>query len=515
MRRNRTATLHIVLVGLLAGAAAESSEPAGRTFSVTVDFGPDIGQSFGTLFEAHDDSGRLVAGAGFQDVYNTRFRNDRHTLQFFVRPQSAGDSFTLDRLPHPDLEAGVYLFDLNEQIYAWTSVDGNSVKRWDVGSETWVAGLPEDTPAIRSGDGVVRVGHGQLTFANDKAWYNGKQILTAPATGGYRDFYYAQGHLCFYHRLAGDDGFTKLYSCAWTPSDSDAIDIDDAVILDTPFDRETPFAWGQWKDQVVTVSNMGGIYVFEDGEWNMTLAPDDKTSYQVYSALHWQDRLLLAQYPTGNVFEYRGHDARRLPNWPPVLPGVASSARECQTLSVYRGDLLAGVWPWAEMWRRNPDAGRWISMGRMFTHPETTAEFQHPYETEAKNNNVVANYWGQRVTGMIPLGDSLYVSTSSKGTVAWKDHYDFLTDEERREYGAVLRLKMPGNLATQFRWQDRPVKFSFSIEPGRMTVHQDGELLATNVLPDDFDPDLTSLSTQWGSGTFGPGRGTLADTTVK
>jgi hypothetical protein len=491
-------------------SAVSADEPSAKTtFSATVDFGQDVGQSFGTLFEARDAGGQLVAGAGFQDVYNTRFRNDRHTLQFFVRPESADDSFSIERLPHPDLGCGVYLFDLNEQLYAWTSVGGNSVKRWDENSKTWMAELPRYVPAIRSGDGVVRIGNGQLTFANDKAWYDDRQILSPPDIGGYHDFYYAQGHLCFYHRFSGDDGFTKLYACAWTPSNSGAIDITKAVVFVTPFNRETPFAWGQWQDQVVTVSNMGGIYVFEDGKWSMTLKPDDKTSYQVYSALQWQDRVLLAQYPTGNVFEYRGTDATRLNDWPPVLPGVASSARECQTLSIYRGDLLAGVWPWAELWRRNPDREQWIAMGRMFTHPETTAEYQHPYETEAKSHKLVANHWGQRVTSMIPQRDSLYLSTSSKGTVDWKDEYKFLSDQQRREYGSVLRLRMPGALAAPIKWHDHPTRFTFSIEPESITIHQDGELLATGQLPNDFDINLSELSITWGDGTYGPVRGTL------
>lgn len=509
MKLNAITCLCVVMAGLLDVQAVEANEPAKATFSATVDFGQDIGQSFGTLFEARDNTGRLVVGAGFQDVYNTRFRNDRHTLQLFVRPQSDDDDFKIERLPHPDLGCGVYLFDLNEQLYAWTSVGGNSVKRWDAASASWTEELPPHVPAVRSGDGVVRVGSGQLTFANDKAWYNDRQILSPPDVGGYHNFYYAQGHLCFYHRLAGEGGFTRLCACAWAPSDSGPIDIEKAIVFDTPFDRETPFAWGQWQDQVVTVSNMGGIYVFENGAWKMTLAPDDKTSYQVYSALHWQDRVLLAQYPTGNVFEYRGADAVRLKDWPPVLPGVASSARECQTLSIYRGDLLAGVWPWAELWRRSPDVELWTSMDRMFTHPDTTDEFQHPYEAEAKSLALVTNHWGQRVTSMIPMGDSLYLSTSSKGTVDWKDDYTFLSDQQRREYGSVLRLRMNGALAAQIDWVDRPTRFTFFIEPKKITVHQDGELVATTELPSDFDIDLSSLDVTWGDGTYGPLRGTL------
>ena len=48
---------------------------------VTVDRGRDLGQSFGSLFEATSDDGSLVFGAGFQNAYNTRYRGDRHAVQ--------------------------------------------------------------------------------------------------------------------------------------------------------------------------------------------------------------------------------------------------------------------------------------------------------------------------------------------------------------------------------------------------------------------------------------------------
>jgi len=74
----------LILLFALTTLAQAADKPNTTTFSVTIDFGQDVGQSFGTLFEARDKSGRIVAGAGFQDVYNTHFRNDRHTVQLFV-----------------------------------------------------------------------------------------------------------------------------------------------------------------------------------------------------------------------------------------------------------------------------------------------------------------------------------------------------------------------------------------------------------------------------------------------
>jgi hypothetical protein len=363
---------------------------------------------------------------------------------------------------------------------------------------------------VRSGDGLMRLGTGRLVFSNNSAWYDDRQILAPPEVGGYFNFYYAAGHLFFYHRNNTDDQpFTHILACPWTPANDDAIDLSSAVMMKTKYERETPFTWAQYGKEVLTVSNQGGIYVFENGQWGTTLAADNRFSYQVYSSLRWHDRLLLAQYPTGNIFEYRGQEAVHLKDWPPVMPGVSSSARECQTLGIYRGDLLAGVWPWAELWRRDRDAEKWGFASRMFTHPELTAERTHPYEAEADRFGLVTNHWGQRVTSLIPLQDSLLLATSSKGTYEWNDRYDFLSDSQRREYGAVLRLRLPGNLAVQPDWKSGPTKLDFEFNGRRLSITQDGRQLGATQVGDDFTVDLSDVSVNWARGVFGPLNGTL------
>ncbi len=475
-----------------------------------VDFGTDRGQSFGSLFEIRNGEGRVVAGAGFADVYNTRFRTGRRTLQFFVRPERDEASFEVERLPHPDLDCGVYLCEFDQEMYAWSSVRGNSVRKWNAKSRSWIKELPPGMKALRSGDGLMRLGQGRLVFSDNEAWFNDRQILSPPEVGGYFNFYYADGNLFFYHRNNADAGpFTRIMACPWTPESEGAIDLSSAVVLKTKYELETPFAWGQFGGQVLTVSNRGGIYVFEDGKWRTTLAADNRFSYQVYSALHWHDRLLLAQYPTGNLFEYHGQEAVHLTDWPPVMAGVSSSARECQTLGVYRGDLLAGVWPWAELWRRDRDAKQWDFAARMFSHPELTDQKTHPYEAAADQFKLVRNHWGQRVTSLVPWQDSLLLSTSSKGTYEWDDRYEFLSESQRREYGAVLRLRMPGNLAVQPAWKNGPTKLGFNFDGRKLTVTQDGRLLGESSVDQSFTVDLSDVTVNWSRGVFGPQRARL------
>ena len=80
-------------------ATAPSGYAAEITFKVETDRGTDRGQSFGSLFEVTSEDGSLVIGAGFQNVYNTRNRADRHSLQFFVRPVDGQREFVVQPLP--------------------------------------------------------------------------------------------------------------------------------------------------------------------------------------------------------------------------------------------------------------------------------------------------------------------------------------------------------------------------------------------------------------------------------
>jgi len=173
----------VVILCLNAKPEDTFSADPNTTFSMTVDLGQDRGQSFGSLFEVRDKANRVVAGAGFLDVYNTRFRNNRHTLQFFVRPSKSPNQYSVSRLPHPDLDCGVYLLDLNQKIRAWSRAGKDSVRLWDAESQKWSDAPIPQTGQVRSGDGVMRVGRGTLTFTGNQVAYNGHVILNPPKQG--------------------------------------------------------------------------------------------------------------------------------------------------------------------------------------------------------------------------------------------------------------------------------------------------------------------------------------------
>lgn len=502
----------------IGSTCTSANEPPSVTFSLIVDRGSDVGQSFGSLFEVTSEDGSLVIGAGFQNSYNTRLRSDRHALQFFVRPTDGEREFYVEALPRPNDLCGTYLSGRDEII---RSTYGG-LRAWDAVTKTWRA--ESDVGGTQE---VMRVGKGLLEFGDSVVKYNGQTILSPPSRGKYHLFYYANGYLCFYHIERGDrgyrpfeneaDGFSKLYACSWTP-EQPHVDLTKAVILTLPVVGETTFAWGQLGQQIVTGSNVGGFYIFENRHWKKRLEPNLKVSYQLYSSLVFHDRLLMGQYPTGRLFEFHEQTITDRPGWPPVMPGVSANAREAQTTVSYGGELLVGVWPWGELWRFQPDSRQWRLMQRMFDHPQLSDQITHPYDIE-NMNHPVKNQWGQRVTSLVTSGDSLFVSTSAKDPCEWNPAQNpFLAPDKWKSYGSVYRITMPGHLGAATAWTDGPTRFELTLAGNQMSITQDGRRLATTTvmgsLGEKLQRRITFQPVKWGLGLYGSFAGARLTGTV-
>jgi len=470
--------------------------------SCRLDLGADLGQNFGTLFEVRDAEGRTVAGAGFPGVYNTCVRNERYALQFYVRPPGDRPTFEVAALPKPLARlGGCYLFDASGRLCAFDLV-------WDEAQGTWQTDPALQPNRSRDGDGTMRVGEGVLTYAANIVKYNDQVILPAPAEGTRCRYYYANGHVCFYYTKPGEgDGRTYLYACPWKPGDG-PIDLAQAKVLQLTYTGETPFSWGQLRDQIVTCANTGGFYMF-DGEWRVLRNPQKGVSYQIYTMVNWRDKLLMGQYPSGNLFEYDGSQITPLKDWPPVMPGVSTGARECQSSAIYRGELYVGVWPWAEVWRCDADTGGWSLVTRCFTQPPLTDKFTHPYEedirkyNEANKTDIVINNWGHRATTMTAVGGNLYVGTSAKGPFERDGRLAFLTDDVFAEYGRVMKLTLPGNLSVNLTGTSQPLELRFVLTPDALRVFREDKLLAEQKLDTDFTARIKPASIAWREGVFG------------
>ena len=127
------------------------------------------------------------------------------------------------------------------------------------------------------------------------------------------------------------------------------------------------------------------------------------------------------------------------------------------------GDLMVGVWPWAEVWRYNVDSQSWSFAKRMFDHPQLSSKITHPYNVENKHNQP-QNMWGQRVTSLVPSGPHLFISTSAKAPYEWAPgKYPFLSPDKWKSYGKVYRATMPGHLSSTTRWTDGPTTLEFVV----------------------------------------------------
>ena len=499
--------LALALLPSLVAGPLLAAEPL-TTFRVELDRGVDRGQNFGSLFEVATSDGELVLGAGFANQYNTRLRGDRHAVQFFVRPTRARRELAAVELPRPNTLCGTYLVARDERLYSTFG----GLAAWQPDQKRWAPEAP-----VGGTQETMRVGNGILELGDGVVRYNGATILASPAVGSYERFFYALGRLCFYHVVRNDrpyrpfesdtDGFSRLYACPWVPGDG-PVDLARAETLRLPVVGETTFAWGQTGSRIVTGSNIGGFYEWSAGTWRKLRDPQLGVSFQLYSSMAFHDQLLMGQYPTGRLFSLDGQGLRDLPGWPPVPPQVSGSSREAQTTTIYAGELFVGVWPWGELWQFHPDRREWTLARRLFSHPELSNQVIHPYDKE-NAGNPVGNQWGQRVTSLVTVGESLFASTSAKDPCAWDPEQNpFLAPDKWQAYGRVHELKLPGHLQAATRWTTGVTRLEFELRGAQLRIVQDGRELARTTVEGAAGELLKNRGqlrpVAWKQGIYGP-----------
>lgn len=496
------------LAPMAAGVAAKGWFRDGVTpgwrVRARVDFGPDRGQNFGSLFEARDADGVVVAGAGFLGAYNTYHRADRHTLHVFVRPSADTSPVEVGPLPRPSPACHHYLFDVDGQVFATDRRSASTPTRWSPGENAWLATDPPRAPE-------TRVGAHRIAFLGNDLEVDGRRVpLIEPAAGAVGSHYYAAGTL-FFHFAEADSPArqTHLHACAWDPAAESRVRVEDAVVLRLDAPGEFPYSYGQLGGDVLVGTNNGGVYRFRAGRWETLRAADVATSFQLYAMLNHHDRLLMGHYPSGELYEVAGDAVLRIADWPPRVPGASPRAREAQTLAIYRGELFVGVWPWGEVWRLpRPDAA-WTPVGRLFSHPDAVPEVTAPYEAEMGALGApVNNLWGQRVTGLVPIGGDLIASTANKNGAPCDDARAMHDDARWLEYGAAHRLRLPGHLSVPIRWTGNAtvIEMRVGVEAS-LEILQDGERLGSMALPGHFVSDPAPVHIEWGRGVHGPFHG--------
>ena len=483
----------------------------------TVEFGRDEGQNLGSLFDAWNENNESIAGMGFLGAYNTYFQADRHMLHAFVRPPGSETVASISPMPRPSPHVHHYMFDAGDDVYATDRGSPARVYHWNPDEDAWSETDPSTAPSIP-------VGNHRLELHRNRIVMEGHEVFTFDASiGTAGSYYYAHGHL-FFHVAAADspERQTFLYACAWHPDDGNAVSIDDAIVLPLTAPGEFPYSYGQhrpalprtagWTEPGVIVgTNNGGVYRFRDGAWATLRAADPRTSFQLYTMINHYNRLLMGHYPSGELYEIVEDEVRHLVGSPPRPDTATPSAREVQSLTIYRGELFVGIWPWGEVWQMAAKPGEsqdweedWHFIGRLFSHPEMLPSVTAPYEAELSAlGEAVNNLWGQRVTSLIPHRDGLLASTSNKNGTPMKEDLAFLAEDRWKEYGAVHRLHLPGHVSIPIEWKDGPTEFMLVILPDRFAVRQDGRLLAVVPLLAEEMEGFAAQGVDWGTGVFG------------
>jgi len=496
----------VIQGGYLRDAVPMAAETPGWTVRLTVDLGKDVGQNFGSLFEAASPDGNSAAGAGFLGAYNSYYRANRHTLHFYVKPPRGCNTVQVTSFPRPSGSCHHYVFDVGGVVYATDRSGKTPVLRWDEGAGIWTATDPPQPPGFL-------VGSHRLECYPNRVTVDGRDAFRFDSAHGAAGlYYYAQGRLFFHVAQANSpERRTAIHACPWDIEAQPEPVLEQAVILPLTAPGEFPYSYGQQNNDVLVGSNNGGLYRFRGGQWSTLRTADPKTSFQLYAMINYRNRLFMGQYPSGELFEMVGNEMKRLDGWPPRPEGASASAREAQTLTLYRGDLFAGVWPWGEVWRLQDTESAWEFAGRLFDEPPIEPDVLAPYEKEMTLlGEKVNNLWGQRVPALVPFREGLLASTSNKNGATYENRLEFLDRGRAQEYGEAYRLYLPGHLSVPIVWTGAPIDFEFRITPGSMTVIQDGRKLGSASLPPDSMEGFSIEHVRWGEGVFGPFQGRLS-----
>jgi uncharacterized lipoprotein YddW (UPF0748 family) len=492
-------------LGLLSASFGQSPGVAQLDLECELELGVDRGQNLGTLFELLDAKGRVLAGGGFQAAYNTQPRYERQLLQVFVRNPDGAVGWEVERLPAIDSAAtGFYPFSYDGQLLVHNRSEKGRrptdprVLGWDVPSQQW-QGRDEAAPYSQRVEGKL------LEVTPGEVRWDGQVVLRPDGNKRFAEHYLAGGKLLIKEvDRQADPPINQLAVFVWDSPATLPLERLSEATLELPIPYEFMYAFGQWQDQILAVSNNGRVSRLVGDQWETLREPEPGVSYQVYAALTHYDQLLLGHYPTGELYAYDGQQLSRLEGWPPRMPGVSPAAREAQTLALYGGDLYVGVWPWGEVWRRDADRDSWCLADRMFKHPQPSPATVHPYENETRRVDPVGNLWGQRITGLYPLDQWLYITTSSKGSGPWEDKFDFLTPELQGDYGAIYRARVPGVMTVPVSWREGSTRLTIRIEKNMLHIAQDDQPLGQIEIPSSLLGSFQPTSLRWGTGMFGP-----------
>lgn len=477
--------------------------------------------SLGSLFEVRTASGQLVAHAGSSYGTSTMYSLPTTELSFFVNATDAPKPVWTDLgKPFPEAFTETRIVPLGGQLYAVNKhvpAHAKNVARYNEADGSWTRLTAAEADGLPAWQGAVEACGGVMGFERLGIRFNGKYIYDLP--GEFTDMFshYHNGKVLIYAMTsyASNAIIVGKYACG-----AKAIEVTHRFADPVPHDlqaRNFPYAW-QFLDgdedggSLLLNTNLGFVYLVRTGTTpalRVLQSHAVNASWQPYAFVSWFNETLLGQYPSGSVFAYVGaeHSPPIVPFMPAVdpEPGAGSFAREAQTLAIYAGELLLGVWPWGTVHSKGPTRGApWKTMRRLFSTPPVSLE-EAPWMAYLANTSAT-NQWGQRVNGMVTFNGSLYATTSAKNPITDDLYRGLIPSASEAEYARVHRLTAANEASGQLRLAPgrSRVALDFALTASGLTIKQDGVVIASSALDSPLHLAAGELHVRACEGIYGP-----------
>jgi hypothetical protein len=471
---------------------------------ISMELPTDIAQPFGSLFEISDQDGNLIASAFAPQTSSLFHCSEGRHASFFVKGNSKA-LVSPRQLARPSQDSACStLFTLQGELFATTRAKLNTSADLKVLKDGVWQTVTERQGLPRDGLQFAIPLQGALLVASDKGveWGGVRVFTPKPGLEQKYFYHYTSGFLVAYEYGDLDSGvLSRLRLFKWVPGDPPTSPLSEVLTVHLPVDY--PLCFGEFDRRILFAMNGSGkVYAIDltSFELKCIFENQEGSSWQGYCITRYYDRLLIGQYPTGQMFETYGQDVTpfhaRLPldeDWP----------FELQSVGHLDGQLVGGTWPWGQMFRF--DGSSWRLLGRCFTEPPT-ADLIAPYSQESEASGQVSNAWGQRVNTIVQFNSCLFVATMNKGGSIQGEE---ILGGAALRYGGVLQFPLENHLDWSIRWGKR-MTLVFRVWQDHAEIYQDGSLVASGV--GDFTAITKASSIRWGTGIAGDCVGLLTTT---
>lgn len=455
------------------------------SFTVSLNLNKDIGQNLGTIFSINKNS-KNFAGAGFIESFSTSMKQNNRLLNFYIKEDDTITTQKVNRGNHTNpysrlFSTGKKLLTFDQPIEYDTI---SNIEVYDKASQSFTATNDKFNK-------LMYVNNKELVFFTNKITYNSKTIYTSENSNS---FYYKNGNFYIYTKTTNP----TLSVCPWDFSQT-AIDVDTCKVLTIPYPNTFPITFGELNGEII-ISLDNGILLSYKNDQLKTINPKSENKGQFATTLNYHDRLLLGHFPDSEVYSY---DGNRLSLEQYNLRPLNANGRELQTLTIYRGDIYAGVWPWGQLFKNNNlNIDDWKLVKRVFSEPPiydpSMAPYQNIIQQNFKDKNIETNAWGQKIIDLTPFNNSLFISTgNNSNNITDKNILDFVKNKE--EYGAIWELKANSQVSCPFEYKEKTT-LKFTHTEKLISIYQDDNLICELPLVNDYENifDTSQIINEYG-----------------